>query len=90
MGVTRPAEGQEFMQVRIGATGAVINSPHPAHRLRIADDAHDSGGFLVLEWWTESTGPNEAGAFDTWIADRESLEQFFIESNWQVQWSESS
>ena len=48
-----------------GAIGAIQNSTKPGHMVRIDDDSANSGGFLILEWWEGSTGPNVNGAFES-------------------------
>jgi hypothetical protein len=34
-------------------------------------DRANTGGFLVLEWWNGSTGPNKNFAFDSWVESAE-------------------
>ena len=52
----------------------------------VRDDFENTGGLLVFEWWENSIGPNANGAFDSWVEDVPSLEQFFAESAWVVEW----
>ena len=78
------------MKIPIGVAGAVLNSKHPGHRVRVADDTENTGGFLIFEWWDGSDGPNENRAFDSWVESREVLEAYFIEAGWEVEWEAST
>ena len=68
--------------------GRVITSTKPGHSVFVRDDQANTGGFLVLEWWEGSDGPNASGAFDSWVESESALCQFFKESKWQVEWSQ--
>ena len=74
-------------RVQIGRVGLIANSEHKNHRVRVVEDAENTGGFLIFEWWDGSTGPNENHAFDSWVETRADLEQLFGESNWSVDWN---
>lgn len=54
--------------------------------MRVEDDSENTGGFLVFERWVDSGGPNNEGAFDSWVENLESLGKFFVESGWDVKW----
>lgn len=75
------------MKIQIDTIGDVLNSTKPGHRVRVVDGSDDTGGFLIHEWWEGSDGPNEYGGFDSWVQDRDSLRQFFVEAGWSVDWS---
>ena len=75
------------MKIQIDTIGDVLNSVEPGHKIRVVDDSGDTGGFLIYEWWEGSDGPNEHGGFDSWVQDRDSLQQFFAETGWSVDWS---
>jgi hypothetical protein len=75
------------MTIPLEVEGQVINSSHIGHTVKVADDQEATGGFLIYEWWQESSGPNQNGAFDSWVESEADLEQFFVESGWVVQWS---
>ena len=74
------------MEIPCGVVGVIINSEKAGHKVRVADDAETTGGFVVCEWWTTSNGLNEAGAFDGWVEDRAALRSYFEEACWQVRW----
>lgn len=74
------------MHIPLNTEGHISNSAHPEHYVLVRDDFENTGGLLVFEWWKNSTGPNANGAFDSWIEDAPSLERFFAESAWIVEW----
>ena len=74
------------MHIPLNTEGCISNSENPAHRVLVRDDSQNTGGFLVFEWWENSTGPNANGSFDSWVENMSSLEQFFAESGWVVEW----
>jgi len=74
------------MRIPIGVIGCILNSDRVAHRVRVADDLDNTGGFLIYEWWDGSNGPNDYQGFDSWVETRDDLQQFFAESGWQVDW----
>ena len=76
------------MDLRIGVIGDIVNSGRTAHCVEIKDDAQHTGGFLIVEWWDGSNGPNEHGAFDGWVENRKDLERYVRESNWKIRWRE--
>ncbi|HET7833247.1 MAG TPA: hypothetical protein VFK88_09835 [Gallionella sp.] len=73
------------MTIPLGIQGKVINSHHAEHFVKVSHD-EASGGFYIREWWRESNGPNQNGAFDSWVKSKEDLAQFFAESGWIMQW----
>ncbi len=66
--------------------GRIINSDKPGHRVKVTDDAEDTGGFLILEWWDEPSDSRQSATFDSWVADESALQAFFSETGWQVDW----
>ena len=67
------------MHIPIDTTGDIVNSPRPEHQVRVVDDAENTDGYLVCEWWLESDGPNPNGAFDSWLGRRcEALERMSL------------
>jgi hypothetical protein len=66
---------------KIGQTGLVKNGPHAGFSIRIEYDAKDTGGYYILIWKVE---PREG--YDDWVQSQNDLEQFFVESEWIVEW----
>ena len=69
-----------------GAIGAIQNSTKPGHMVRVDDDSANSGGFLILEWWEGSTGPNGNGALDSWFDNELAMSKFLQETGWCIVW----
>ena len=74
------------MKIKIGTPGDVLNSGKPGHTVRIQDDRDNTGGFLVLERWQGSAGPNPEGAFDSWVESEADLQRFFAEAGYEIAW----
>lgn len=66
--------------------GRIINSDKPGHRVKVTDDAEDTGGFLILEWWDKPSDSRQSATFDSWVTDESALQAFFSETGWQVDW----
>lgn len=75
------------MTIPLDIDGRILNASLPEHFVRVADDRANTGGFLVYERWNGSNGPNESGAFDSWVQSEEALEHFFAESKWTIEWN---
>lgn len=65
----------------IGKLGRIKSGEHAGFFVRIQDDSINTGGLLIL-LWRES--PSER--YDNWVENVKSLEQFFRESGWDVEW----
>jgi hypothetical protein len=74
------------MTIPLNVEGRIVNAACEGHFVRVEDDRANTGGFFVYEWWSGSDGPNDKGAFDSWVESEETLNRFFAESEWTVQW----
>jgi hypothetical protein len=74
------------MRIPLETVGVIRNSDKADHRVLVSDDAKNTGGLLIYEWWIGSNGPNPNGAFDSWVADQQELQHFFAEVAWDVAW----
>jgi hypothetical protein len=74
------------MKIPLRIEGRVLNSEHIGHMVRVESDRANTGGFLIFQRWSGSSGPNGNGEFDDWVENEASLEDYFSESGWQVQW----
>jgi hypothetical protein len=74
------------MLIPLDTIGAIRNSERAGHRVLVSADAEDTDGLFIYEWWVGSDGPNANDAFDSWVADRQELQQFFAETGWDVVW----
>jgi hypothetical protein len=77
------------MKLIYGVAGRITNSPKSSHRVRVEDDAANTGGFLVYEWWNGTNGPNAHHAFDSWVESMDDLTQFIEASGWIIQWPDA-
>jgi hypothetical protein len=76
--------------IPVGQRGRIVGGP-VAERfstdppcewfVTVGDDQADTGGFFVL--YENSLGTR---AYDDWVEDRESLEVYFREIGWQIEW----
>jgi len=74
------------MDIPLEVVGAIVNSGKAFHCVMVSSDEPDTGGFIILEWWPGSNGPNEHCGFDAWVSDELALHRYFRESDWQVEW----
>ena len=86
--VDRQHQQAPAQYIPFGLVGAVTNSDRPGHRVRVQDDRENTGGFLIFEWWHGSNGPNESGAFDSWVQTQDDLISFIQHSGWQIDWGQ--
>lgn len=70
------------MNIEIGKIGRIVEGDDKGQYIRIVDDAENTGGFLIL---ISSTNTFEEG-FDSWVENLDSLQGFFEESNWLIEW----
>jgi hypothetical protein len=77
-----------MITIPFGIHGRVLNGAHPNMMIRVEDDAKDTGGFFIYQWWDGSDGPNEHGAFDDWVESRAALEHYFAHKAWSVEWEQ--
>lgn len=74
------------MNVPAGVVGAILNSEKPGHHVKVVDDAANTGGYLIYEWWNGSDGPSDAGGFDSWVENAVQLQRFVEEAGWEIEW----
>lgn len=75
------------MHIPMDTIGEIQNSERIEHRVLVSGTAENTDGLFIYEWWQGSDGPNANDAFDSWVADRQELQQFFEEAGWDVVWS---
>ena len=71
------------MSVPIDRVGKILAGDEAGWFVKVLDDNGSTGGFLIL---TSPVQTFETG-FDSWVADRDGLVGYFIESGWKVEWS---
>lgn len=70
------------MDIRIGNVGRIIGGDEVGKYLKIVDDSARSGGFLILV----TSDKEMKDGHDYWVEDKATLERFFRESRWSVEW----
>lgn len=70
------------LDIRVGQVGRIAAGDQRGWYLRVDDDAENTGGFLILTCRT----PDMTDCFDGWAENKQSLEQYFIESGWRILW----
>ena len=71
--------------MRVGVLGRITSGTEQGGYVRVQDDRHRSGGFLIL------TGADRGltyGGGDCWVDSPETLEQFAREARWVIDWEE--
>jgi hypothetical protein len=54
--------------------------------MKVEVEGDKTKGFHILKWWPGSKGLGPNGVFDDWVISIESLEEYFQESGWRVNW----
>lgn len=69
--------------IRVGVVGYIASGEDQGSYVRIQELPDDPPSFLILMARDPET---RAGGGDYWVEDRASLERFFAESRWVVEW----
>ncbi|HET6213617.1 MAG TPA: hypothetical protein VFE14_12205 [Micromonosporaceae bacterium] len=64
--------------------GRIASGAEQGRFVRVEDDRDQSGGFLIL---TAADPALTVDAADGWVEDEPSLEQYFREANWIIEWA---
>lgn len=70
------------MNIQINRLGKILQGDEKGYYIKIIDDLDNTGSFLILT----SPDINMKKGFDNWVKDKRSLEGYFIESNWLIEW----
>jgi hypothetical protein len=69
--------------IQIGIVGHIVSGEDEGNYVKVKELFDDPSSFLILVSETpDFSGPGG----DYWVEDRASLEQFFEESRWSVEW----
>ena len=74
--------------IEIGKIGKIISGDDKGWELKIVDDDENTGGFLVLT--SKDFSNPQAEAYDAWVDSKQSLEKYFKESNWIIEWNQKT
>jgi hypothetical protein len=64
--------------------GRIINGMSPGWFVLVEDESTNTGGFLILI----AKNIDLTLGFDNWVENRDSLEQFWQEAGWEIEWLE--
>jgi hypothetical protein len=68
--------------IKIGTTGRIRKGDDVGSFVKILDDASNTGGYLIII----SADKNFNEGYDDWVENKASLEKYFLESNWEIDW----
>lgn len=72
--------------IRIDYAGKILCGDEVGSFVKIVDDNENTGGYLIIT----SKNKSFEAAHDDWVEDMPSLEKYFRESNWSIDWFEST
>jgi len=68
----------------IGKVGVIKSGDDAGYQVKVVDDSCVSGGFFILI--SKNFNDPNAEVFDSWVESYESLEGYFTESKWRINW----
>ncbi len=71
------------MEIKIDVVGKIISGDDKGRFVKIQNDSQNTGGFLVLISTKQDF--SEKG-YDDWVESYDSLQKYFNESSWNVNW----
>lgn len=71
--------------IQIEKRGMILEGENKDWHLFIQNDSENTGSYLILV--TPPSGASNYNAYDNWVEDYPSLEEYFKEANWRVDWN---
>lgn len=69
--------------IPIGKKGRITKGKSTGWLVLVQDDSVETGGFFILK-----TNDILNEAWDDWVENRDSLEKYFQEAGWEIEWLE--
>jgi hypothetical protein len=70
------------VEIKIGQVGRIVAGDEMGSYIKVEDDTHNTGGYLVLT----ATKPDMTNGFDNWVEDGAALSRYFAEAEWIIEW----
>jgi len=71
--------------IQIGKRGRIRQGSYAGWYVLIEDDTANTGGYYV---YTSRDSDFKGEGYDDWVENKELLEPFFTESEWEVDWDD--
>lgn len=71
------------MDIPRNRIGCVIEGKHHGRYVYIIDDPDETGGIYIFV----GTKPDGSDAVDYWVENTDSLDQFFVDTGWVINWT---
>jgi hypothetical protein len=71
--------------VRLATLGRIQSGEETGRVVEVLDDTTRTGGYLIFTYADIDRSPE---VFDSWVENLESVEKYFEESGWEIDWLE--
>ncbi len=71
-------------KLKIESYGQILEGELKGWYIFIQDDLENTGGYLIL--FNASLESTDLRGFDAWVENRQSLDEYFRETKWKIQW----